>query len=285
MRIQGVIKVISSLLISFFFIYAAVGVELSVIVILLIALYAWLGEYTALWRAGAISEANLDVYERNKLQRIRELVAQKVKSKSATDVSSVKIHIVPSNEANAMAYGFNNVSFTKGAIESCDEMTLCAVFSHEVSHILCLDAVFNRIIFGDITFLILYLMVMSFLSISFIWIIFLVLALFGICKGFISVFITSNLSKGIKLLFDLLQHGSLFIYQAAMGLISRGFEYRADSFSVDLGFGNQLAYFLDRFATIQSNRPKTISEILYASHPDSFHRIQKIKQRQLNKQQ
>lgn len=281
MRIQGIIKVVSALVLSFLLLVAVTGIEIATIVISIIAMYAWLGEYTALWRVGAIPEEKLDIFEKNKLQRIKEVVSKRLSSKSGENISKIKLHVVPSDDVNGMAYGFNNVSITRGALNSCDELTLCAILSHETSHILFLDSVFNRIIFGDITAVILGLMFVSFASVAMIWIVFFILALFGVCRGFISVFITSSLSKGIKALLELIQHFVLAIYQIAIGAVSRMFEYRADQMAVDLGFGVQLVYFLSRFVSSQDGRIRSLREILYASHPATHLRIEKIKQKQI----
>ena len=281
MRLKGIIKVITTLVLSFLIMAVVVGVENASVSITLIALYAWLGEYIALWRVGAIPEDKLDAYEKSKLQRIKETVGQRIKNKYGEDISNIHLYIVPSVDANGMAYGFNNVSITRGALESCDELTLCGILSHEASHILCLDSVFNRIIFGDITAVILCLMVVSFASVAAIWLVFFILALCGICRSFLSIFITSTLSKGVKAFFEVIQRCSLVIYQIAISAVSRQFEYRADQLAVDLGFGVQLSYFLSRFADHQDGRIRSLSEILYASHPATHLRIEKIKQKQI----
>lgn len=281
MRLRGIIKVITTLALSFVIMAIVTGVKMATVSITLIALYAWLGEYIALWRVEAIPEDKLDAYEKSKLQRIKETVAKRIKNKYGEDISNIRLHIMPSDDANGMAYGFYNVSITRGALEACDELTLCGILSHEASHILCLDSVFNRIIFGDITAVILGLMFVSFASVVAIWIVFFVLALCGICRGFLSVFITSTLSKGVKAFFEVIQHCSLVIYQITIAAVSRQFEYRADQLAVDLGFGVQLSYFLSRFADHQDGRMRSLSEILYASHPATHLRIEKIKQKQI----
>lgn len=281
MKWHGLIRVTAALFAGTVVIMVFLGVEWAVIVSALIALYAYAGEYTALWRAGAISEEALDVYEKNKLDRIKKMVVQRVKDVTGEDVSKIKLYIIPSDDINAMAYGTKSISFTRGAIESCDEMTLCALLGHEISHTIFWDAIFNRIIFGDITIVIVGLMLISFVSISLVWIVFVILALCGICRGFISVYLTSGLSKGVKALFEIIQYGVLFVYQAIMAAVSRSFEYRADQLPVDIGLGNQLAYFLNRFATVQGNQMRSLSEILYATHPAAYLRVQKINERQL----
>ena len=281
MRLQGIIKIVVTLIVSFFMIAIVAGGEIATIAMVLILLYAWLGEYLSLLCDGAISSKNLNDYEREKLERIKKVVAKEVKKVSGEDISNLKLHIVPSNQINAIAYGFDNVSFTRNALASCDEMTLCSILGHEVSHILSLDAVFNRIIFGDITLVIIVLMLMSSITVIGIWLILIILFCIGICRSAISVVITSGLSNITKTLFEAAQHGVLFVYQVVMGFVSRSAEYRADQYSVELGYGTQLEYFLDRFVDDGEYRKKSLREILYAPHPATYNRIQKI--RQLNK--
>ena len=63
-----------------------------------------------------------------------------------------------------------------------------------------------------------------------------------------------------------------------MGIVSRGNEFRADRYACSLGYGTQLKYFLSRFMDGQDGRTRTIRDILYASHPDTYKRMEKIEQ-------
>lgn len=73
-----------------------------------------------------------------------------------------------------------------------------------------------------------------------------------------------------------LQKLVLVIYQTLMGLASRASEYRADRYSCRLGYGVQLKYFLRTYVLPQDGQKRTLTEIIYASHPDTCKRLEKI---------
>ena len=60
-------------------------------------------------------------------------------------------------------------------------------------------------------------------------------------------------------------------------MISRSMEYSADRFAAKMNFGNELTFFLSRFS-LEDGGPKTLREIMYASHPASNKRIKKIEE-------
>ena len=278
MRIYSFTKILSVLLLDFFLVTSVLGVEAGTITTLLILFYGWAGEYIALIKDGAIRLEHLNPYEKDKLIRVHQCLAGDVKRISNTDISNLKLHIVPSDEINAWAYGFHHISITRAALTSCDDTTLCAVLSHEVNHILCFDPVFHRIVFANVTLALLGLIAGSFISVSFLWILFFLLCAFGICGGLFSIFVVHGFTKIVKGFFSGLQHLIVFLYQVIMGLICRRCEFRADQYAVKLGYGPQLVYFLERFVDGQDSRQKTINELLYASHPATYKRIQKIDQ-------
>lgn len=279
MRVKGIIKIILVLLFDFVLFYSIFESTGAVIGVGIILFSAWIGEYIALIKDNGISLKNSRDYERMKLMYCMEMLTENVKEKSAININKLKIHIIPTDQMNAYAYGFHNIGITRGILNACDELTINAVLSHEISHILCLDAVFNRIIFMNITLLIVSLIVLSFITTSFIWILFFVLCLVGICGGVLSVFFFSGFSKLVKGYFNLIQRIILFFYQAIMGLVSRNCEYRADSYAVTLGYGLELNYFLSRFVGEQGGRQRTLSDILYDTHPATHKRIQRIEQK------
>lgn len=278
MRIIGIVKIAVILLVDFSLIYYTLGIEAAIAIIACMMLYAWLGEYIALLKDGAIGVNNLNDYEKTKLIRAHTCLTEDVKRVAGTDISKLKLHIIPSEDINAFCYGFNNVAITRSALNACDDMTLCSVLGHEISHLLSLDAVVNRLIFANVTCAILGLAISSFISISFLWIIFIVLCVCGICGGVLSMYVFHGVRKLVKGLFSVFQYLILFIYQVAMGIASRACEFRSDRFSCELGYGAQLSYFLTRFIEGQETRQKSLNEILYASHPATYKRVLRIEQ-------
>ncbi len=278
MKLRGYIKIAVFLLVFFTLSRCFLGVEASALLTLGVALYAWLGEYLALLKDGAIRMEHLREYERTRLSCALENLAEDVRRVSGGDISGLRMHVIPSDNINACAYGFRSIGVTRAMLNNCDDATLCAVLAHEVSHISCLDAVFYRMVFAAVTILIAGLICASFASVSVIWIIFAVLCALGLCGGLFSMFLFQGFSKLAKGFFTLLQHLVLFVYQAVMACVSRQCEYRADRYSCELGYGSQLSYFLQRFVESQETDPKSLQEVIYASHPATHKRIMRIEQ-------
>lgn len=278
MRFLGMVKISAALLADFILLYMGAGVEAALILTAGILLYAWLGEYTSLLKDGAVRLNRLDDYEKGRLMRIKDCLVREVQHVSGRNISGLRFHVVPSDEMNAYAYGLNNVAVTRALLASCDDMTLCSVLGHEISHILNMDAVFHRVVFANVTLLMVCLTLSSFVSISFMWVLFAIFCGFGICGGLFSLLAFRGMSGVVKGIFTMLQYMVLFIYQTVMGLVSRSGEFRADKYSCHLGYGPQLSYFLTRFVEGQEPRKKTLNEILYASHPATYKRVQRIEQ-------
>ncbi len=276
MRLKGTIKILAILFIDFVLIYSMVGLEIAIIAIAGIMLYGWLGEYIALFKDGAISLNNLNGHEKSRLLRLQEYLSEDVNRISGISISNLRFHVLPSDNINAYAYGFHNISITRAMLNSCDDTILCSVLGHEISHILNMDMVIHRVVFANVAFIIVGLMIATFLSVSFMWLIFIILCVFGICDGLFSRFVFHGGIKLVRGSFTLLQYVVLFIYQIVMGFISRESEFRADKYSCQLGYGPQLSYFLTRFVEGQEAKQRSLNEILYASHPIAYKRIIKI---------
>ena len=277
MRIVGMIKIFAAILVGFFAAYEPLGLEAAIILTAGIVLYGWLGEYVSLFSDRAISVKNLNSCDRIRLERIKDLLTNDAEQIGA-NISGLKLHVVPSDDINAFAYGFSHVGITQAAMNACDDMTLCAVLSHELSHILNLDAVFHRVIAAEVMLVIGALAMGSFAGVAAIWIIFAGICLFGLGCGFLPYMAARGIGKLVKGIFSGLQWIVLFLYRVLMGVVGRGCEFKADRYSCQLGYGAQLSYFLDRFVAGEDRRHKTLNEILYASHPSAYKRIQRIEQ-------
>lgn len=278
MKLNGYLKIAVFLLMLFAFVYCTLGVEVAVLLTLGIVLYAWLGEYLELLKDGAIRMDHLREYERNRLSCALANLSEDVNRVSGADISKLRLHLIPSDNMNACAYGFRNIGVTQAMLNNCDDATLCAVVAHEVSHTFCMDAVFYRLVFASVTILIAGLICLSVASTSVIWIIFAVLCALGLCGGLFSMFLFQGFSKLVKGYFSLLQRAVLFVYQAVMACVSRRCEFRADHYSCQLGYGPQLSYFLQRFVESRKTGPKSLQEVIYASHPPTHKRILRIEQ-------
>lgn len=277
MKAKGIIKVITLLAADFAIFNYLFDGRIAAVATVVIALYAWLGEYFALLRDGAISEKRLNEYDKAKLDRARMILMSEARRNDGNRLPSFRLHVVPSEEANAFAYGISNVSVTKGTLQ-CDDMTLASVLAHEVSHIANLDAVTSRLLFANITAVVLGLSIFSFLTTASIWIIFGILAIIGVCGGLFSILVVNAASKASKGLFRIVQHIILFVYQTVIGTINKHTEYRCDRFAACIGLGHNLAYFLSTYVQDQDSRQRSLRDILYDSHPATYKRILRLEE-------
>lgn len=279
MKSIGIIKIITILLVDFLLGYYLIGIDAALIIVIGMMLYAWLGEYIALMKDGAVNVNNLGDYERAKLNRAHACLAEDIKRVVGADISKVRLHVIPTEEINAFCYGFKNVAITRAALNVCDDMTLCSVLGHEMSHLLSMDAVVNRLIFANITLVTIGLAAGSFVSMSVLWIVFIIFCVCGVCGGVLSMYMFHGIRKLVKGMFTVMQYLLLFLYQVLIGIASRACEFRSDRFSCELGYGPQLSYFLTRYIEGQETCQKTLNEILYASHPATYKRVLRIEQR------
>lgn len=279
MRVLGWLKIILVLVVDFFLLNGLLGPELALAITAGLLLYAgWLGEWLGLLQDGAIRLEKLGSMERSRLLEARASLAEDVQRTCKADLSRVRLYVIPSDEINAFSYG-SKIGVTRAALQACDDGTLLAVLGHEASHHLHGDAPFHRLLFANATLLLAGLSIGSFVAISFLWIVFLVLCVAGVCGGLCSAFLFRGTNSLIKGFFTGLQHVLVFIYQSFMGLVSRRCEYQADRFSCKLGYGPQLSYFLSRFVQGQDeSRKRSLSELLYSSHPATEKRLARIEQ-------
>lgn len=278
MKLRGYLRIVVFLLVFFALSYSILGVEAAALMTLGIALYAWLGEYLALLKDGAIRTDHLRDYEKNRLSCAMENLAEDVQRVSNTNISNLRMHVIPSDKINAYAYGFRNIGVTRAMLNNCDDATLCAVLAHEVSHTAYMDAVLYRLMFAGVTLVIAALICLSAVSTSVIWILFAVLCALKLCGGLFRMFLFQGFSKLVKGYFTLLQRVVLFVYRVVMACVSRRCEYRADRYSCELGYAPQLSFFLQRFVESQETGPKSLQEVIYSSHPPTHKRILRIEQ-------
>lgn len=235
-----------------------------------IALYVWLGGYLALFKEGAVRYNKLPFYESNRLKAAKEQLVEDVKRVSSVDISGLKIYLIPGdNDMQATAYGANCVSVAKGTLDNADVVTLNAVLGHEISHILRCDPEFNRAVFASVTLLIGALSVVSAVFVVLILVAFLV---FTRLRSWFSVMAFRGTTKMTGGFFRLIQCGIVVVYRTMMGVVSRHAEFQSDAYSYELGYGVQLAHFLE-IAASDIHQEMTITEALYRSHPPTQQRI------------
>ena len=272
-RFCGILKVALVLALDFVAIYSLFeNPYIASIAVGVISVYVLFGGYLALLKEGAVISKKLPAFQSNKLEAAKTQLVADVKSVSGANISGLKLYMVPGDNMNATAYGFNCVSVTRGTFDNADPITLNAVLAHEVSHILNFDAEFNRAVFCSVTLLVGALSVMSFAMMAIIFLIFLVLNCF---RSWLGVMAFRGTTKAVGGIFSLLQHGVVMIYRSLLSLASRRAEYRSDKYSCMLGYGVQLSHFL-AIAEPANQRQLTLTEAMYRSHPPTPKRIARL---------
>lgn len=281
-RLLGLLKTTLILAADFIVIYGLFkDIYIALGIVGAITLYTIFGGYFALLKDSAISSQKLPSYQRSIFETAKSQLVTDVKSTTGNNISRIKLYLVPGDdEMNATAYGCNCISVTRGTFDNADSITLNAVLAHEISHILNFDAEFNRAVFCSVTLLIGAFSVMSFTTVTIVFLGFLVLSCF---RSWFWVIAFRGISKIIRGMFDLIQRGIIMTYRSVLSLINRHAEYRSDRYSCLLGYGLQLSHFL--MLTEQTNqRPLTLTEVIYQSHPPTPKRIERLEKQLLAQQ-
>lgn len=269
-RLFGIFKVAVILSVDFIVIYSMFkNLWIAAIVVGVVFLYTLFGGYIALFKEGAISSRNLPIHQKNKFESAKLRLVTDVKSANNINISGIKLYLIPDDDINATAYGFNCISVTRGTLDNTDPITLNAVLAHEVSHILNFDAEFNRAVFCSVTLVVALLSILSFAIAT---IIFLISIVFGCFRSCLGVTAYRCAKKATRNIFNVLQRIIILTYRSLLSLISRYAEYRSDKFSFTLGYGVQLSHFLSLIESCEQ-QPLTLTEILYRSHPPTSKRI------------
>ena len=267
--VTGILKLGALAAADFAIIYAIINNgAIALVLVSLVALYAWLGGYLSLFKDGAVSIDKHPVYDTTRLTDAKGLLVKDVQEAINIDISNLKLYLTPDNSLNATAYGCGCISINQGLLNNTDPVTLAAILAHEISHIYMLDAEFNRMLFASVTAFVLTLSVVSALSMGFLFILFIILyCCFKTLRSWLGLILYQGSTKMVGGIFSLFQRLIVFIYQSANGLISCASEYRVDKFSSSLGYGPQLVYFL----AIANSEPSqlTLTDVLYRSPPSN----------------
>lgn len=275
MRLKGILKVIGVLLLDYYVVWFNTGnAQLTFIVLIGITIYVLFGGYLSLLKEQAISMNDLPCDYSSRLNSAREVLIQDVMNINSLNMSGIKLYVTPFDDMNATAYGNKCISITKGTLDNTDIVTLVAVLSHEMGHIINYDAELQRALFCLVSLIILELSALSFLSVLLIFLIFLFFNLFRSYMGFL---LFTGASKLVRTIFRAFQYMLVFFYKSLLGFTGRSSEYRADAYCIQLGYGSQLAQFLE-ISSNQLHHEMTLTEILYRSHPATEKRVARIRE-------
>lgn len=273
----GILKVLLLIGLDLYAVFKLSGsYEISFIFGLIFLIASLIGESIEVWQKGGVRIGNCP---RNLYDKVNSSI-NIVSEKTGLSADNFIFYIIPTDELNAYSFGAKKIGICSGLINTFDENIIAAVIAHEISHTLNLDSIVKRIITINIWILLLAVSLASTLCTILLWIIIGLFAVFTPKSGFISVCVAKGISNMLHKQCSSIQNICFGIYSALLGCMSRGMEYRADKFVVDNGIGEDLADFLQVISDIEPITPhRTISEILYDSHPPVLKRISAIEKR------
>ena len=277
MRICGILKIAAVLSADFILLYLGFGVIAAGVITGGIFLYGWVSEYIAVLQKKRIPWDQLSEEEHNKIIRVKESLAEKIRRVSNRNISDLKVQVVSSDRIGAYAYGRHHVAVTQPLIDSCDEETICAVLGHEIYHVFCLDPVFRKIIMANITAGISSLVLAGvYASLGVLVILTVVLCFLCVTTDFKLSWIFRAAGRLSSFVITMTRLLIRFIYQMVMGPAGYNCEFRADRYSCRLGYGARLADYLVQFEEGHEREERSLYGIMYAYHPSARLRLEKL---------
>ena len=200
--------------------------------------------------------------EKDRLLPIFKEVYLDARWQDRTMPRAIKLYIQESMNINAFAFGRSTLILTKGSIELLNDDNLKGLIAHELGHFANRDTLFALISGVTNMMLTLTIRVLSAAKIK----------LDEAAKS--SFFV-----RFLKILFDVVYYWFKLI-EFVGGLIimhvRRKSEYRADMFAYECGYGKELAEVLIQIYQTSMERPKSVREMMRASHPHITKRIERL---------
>lgn len=212
----------------------------------------------------------------NRITPIFNEVHARAKQKTPDLDREINLYIVDDACPNAFACGRKTVAITKGLL-SLSDAEIKGILGHEFGHLANKDT--------DTTLVI----VVGNLIVSVIF--FIIRVIFKIFSGILS-FVVAIASESF--IVGVLTAISNFIANTFLALLmalwtklgvlicmasSRGDEYEADKYSHDIGYGNALAYALNRLDSMAGGeKAKGLWAALSSSHPETSKRVARLSQ-------
>jgi len=192
-------------------------------------------------------------------ERLTPLLAEVCSAYAKIDGEStysrnVKLYIQESMNINAFAFGRETLVLTKGSIDLLSDEALKGLIAHELAHFHHSDT--GRALFAYVANFPLTVLMKKLRQIN------------------------SSLDTGlIKFLFNVVFY--LFVLIEFLGDIimmqhNREQEYEADKRALRWGFGEELAGVLIQIYQISMEKPKSIGEMIKATHPPITKRIERL---------
>ena len=208
-------------------------------------------------------------------ERVRLTAAwsQVIERSGRTDGSRYRLQVIDTDEVNAMAGGGHQVFVTTGALAVMSDEVLPGVLAHELGHhvglhpiVLGLEIWFMRPV---------------------IWAQYAAVALSNLSAAITGAFRGGILMIIVGIVALILRAAAwtliavTWIAFAALRLAGRGAEYRADRYAAQIGFGHELAGFLEELRdheqhTESSDKP-SLADIISSTHPPTAERLRRLR--------
>ena len=195
-----------------------------------------------------------------------EIVFEKAKHKTPSMINSINLKIIHDNSPNAFAIGRKTICVTDGLLNLSDD-EIMAVFAHEIGHLAYQHSVIQLLIGGANLFISGFLVIIKCVC----WIVTGILTLIGITTRSLlgTVLLTLFGSVSTVLIWLWTKFCMLFLMWSM-----RQNEFVADEYAYSLGFGDILAYVLDKHMCSQPENG--LLKALYSTHPHSDDRVARL---------
>ena len=169
----------------------------------------------------------------------------------------IELCVIDQMYVNACALGQHTIAVTKGAMETFSEDELKAILCHEIGHIAHMDTVASLYLLVGQGYFSILILILKFII--------------TLCERVIYSLTRNGLVRlimsGIRAVFQLF----LFAYMLAINLTiavgSRSNEYRADTYSFMLGYGQEMVEALYLLEKINLSEKNSVIKKMLASHP------------------
>lgn len=184
-------------------------------------------------------------------------------------IRKIKIFVSDNQRVNAEAFGYNTIIISKGLLDSVTDREFKAVLVHEIAHLYHNDSlVLLALFWANIPMQCIMSLYRVYVTLS-----------LRLSKIFSSEGSLFSLFAIVPLvLFSpiiVINYLGKWIMMVGLFIFMRAFEYRADCFTAELGFRNELISFLTKQIQIDKS-DNSFFAMVFASHPSPVKRILRL---------
>lgn len=206
--------------------------------------------------------------------RLKPAWARVLSNSGRADGARYRLRVLETDEINAMAGGGHQVFITTAALGVMPDEVLPGVLAHELGHhvglhpiVLCLEVWFMRPIIWAEAAAIGLSNICS--------------AIYGAVRGIAILGILVGIVTAAFMALAGVLRAVTWIAFATLRLVGRGAEYRADRYAAQIGFGRELAAFLEHLAAYETPdghaEKRTLTDAISSTHPPTRERIRRLR--------